>query len=136
MTNDATYASSQPGLDNLSHIVSNLNIRQREPIIPCRLLETEYRNDEFFGRENILETIGRALLPPKDKAISAESEGLRQLALCGMGGMGKTEIANEFTLRNKEAFDAVFWMRADETAKLGQYSCLLRLSANETAPLI
>ena len=125
VTNDATYASSQPGLENLSHVVSNLNIRQREPIIPCRLLETEYHNDEFFGRENVIEVIERALLPPKDKAISAETEGLRQFALCGMGGMGKTEIANEFTFRNKEAFDAVFWMRADETAKLGEESILL-----------
>lgn len=57
--------------------------------------------------------------------ISAESEGLKQFALYGMGGLGKTEIATEFTFRHKEAFDAVFWIRADDPAKLGRQIFLL-----------
>ena len=62
--------------------------------------------------------IGKVLLPSKDKMISGESDGLKQFALCGMGGLGKTEIATEFAVRSKEQFDALFWIRADEAAKL------------------
>ena len=98
-----------------------MNIRQREPILPCRILESEHRNDEFFGREDVLTLVERALLPAQDKLISSESEGLQQFALCGMGGLGKTEIAAEFTFRHKEAFDAVFWIRADDSSKLGTF---------------
>lgn len=42
---------------------------------------------------------------------------VRQFALCGLGGVGKTEIAREFALRHKYAFDAIFWVTADEPAK-------------------
>lgn len=62
--------------------------------------------------------IGAALLPSKTKMISSESEGLRQFAICGMGGLGKTEIATEFALRHREDFDAIFWIRAEGVAKM------------------
>ncbi|KAJ5720962.1 uncharacterized protein N7483_008896 [Penicillium malachiteum] len=40
--------------------------------------------------------------------------------------MGKTELAAEFALRNKENFDAIFWVHADEPAKLDQ--CFVDIS--------
>lgn len=46
---------------------------------------------------------------------------LRQFALCGFGGIGKTEIAREFCRRHKESFDAVFWVVSDEIAKLDHH---------------
>lgn len=45
---------------------------------------------------------------------------LRQYALCGFGGIGKTEIAREFARRHKSSFDAVFWVIADDIAKLDE----------------
>ena len=62
--------------------------------------------------------MSKTLLPSQTKIVSSESEGLKQFALCGMGGLGKTEIATEFALRYKEKFDAVFWIRADGVAKM------------------
>ena len=50
--------------------------------------------------------------------ISSESDGIRQFALCGLGGLGKTEIALEFALQHKDDYDAIFWVRADTVAKL------------------
>ncbi|KAE8150033.1 tetratricopeptide repeat domain-containing protein [Aspergillus avenaceus] len=84
--------------------------------LPCIILDSYSPNRVFYLREDILQKISEALLPQEVEGTS--KLGLRQFTLCGMGGMGKTEIALEFTLRNKSFFDAVFWVRADETSKL------------------
>ena len=82
------------------------------------MLEYTNHNPDFVGREHVLEQIAKALLPSRTKFVSSESEDLKRFALCGLGGVGKTEIAIEFALRYKDAYDAVFWIRADEPAKL------------------
>jgi hypothetical protein len=64
-----------------------------------------------------LERLAAELLPPKN-AVTSSGNALRQFALCGFGGIGKTEIAREFARRHKGSFDAVFWVVADEIAKL------------------
>lgn len=43
---------------------------------------------------------------------------MKQFALCDLGGVGKTEIASEWVLRRRDRFDAIFWVRVDEIAKL------------------
>ncbi|KAL8808246.1 MAG: hypothetical protein Q9200_004367 [Gallowayella weberi] len=96
---------------------------RREPKLPCMALDAYDRNKDFFGREDVLDLIGQVLLPQKQKLISSQSEGLRQFALCGFGGLGKTEIALEFAHRHKHKFDAVLWVRADASAKLNQTYC-------------
>ena len=52
--------------------------------------------------------------------IPSKSNGLRQFALCGLGGLGKTEIALEFVLQHKDDYDAIFWVHADTVAKLNE----------------
>ena len=93
--------------------------------LPCIMLENAVRNPNFYGREDILAMINREILPPKT-TIALKNVGLRQFALCGFGGIGKTEIAQEFALQNKAGFDAIFWIQADEIAKLDQ--CYQRIS--------
>ena len=90
------------------------------PNLPCVVLDPHNYNRNFSGREDVLTVIGESLLPKKTKIVSSESEGLKKFALCGMGGLGKTEIALEFVLRNRAQFDAVFWVRADPVAKLNE----------------
>ena len=70
--------------------------------------------------------IGYALLPSQTGPISANSEGLKQFALCGMGGLGKTEIATKFAFQHKESFDAIFWIRAEGAAKMD--SCFAEIA--------
>jgi len=92
--------------------------------LPCLILESNDPSRIFFGQQQILDAIQDALVP---KGGSKASEfGLRQFALCGLGGMGKTELAAEFALRNTDNFDAIFWVRADEPAKLDQ--CFVDMS--------
>lgn len=91
-----------------------------KPRLPCVILESCTPNPNFCGRDDVIDMIGREILPPTTKLVSSQNTGLRQFALCAMGGMGKTEIAQEFAIRHKEEFDAVFWVQADEIAKINQ----------------
>jgi hypothetical protein len=88
--------------------------------LPCFLLTTHFANADFCGREDILERLAAELLPSKN-VVTASGTALRQFALCGFGGIGKTEIAREFARRHKNCFDAVFWVVADEIAKLDHH---------------
>jgi hypothetical protein len=88
--------------------------------LPCFLLNTHSANEDFCGREDVLERLAAELLPSKN-IVTASGTALRQFALCGFGGIGKTEIAREFARRHKTCFDAVFWVVADEIAKLDHH---------------
>ena len=88
--------------------------------LPCFLLDTHSTNEDFCGREDILERLAAELLPSKN-TVTASGTALRQFAICGFGSIGKTEIARDFSRRHKDSFDAVFWVLADEIAKLDQH---------------
>ncbi|KAL2200742.1 tetratricopeptide repeat domain-containing protein [Corynascus similis CBS 632.67] len=93
--------------------------------LPCIILETNDPSRIFFGQQQILDAMQEALVPTGNNSKASQT-GLRQFALCGLGGMGKTELAAEFALRNTDKFDAIFWIRADEPAKLDQ--CFVDMS--------
>ncbi|KAJ4415136.1 hypothetical protein N0V82_007506 [Gnomoniopsis sp. IMI 355080] len=88
--------------------------------LPCFLLDVHPANEDFCGREDVMERLAAELLPSKN-TVTASGTGLRQFALCGFGGIGKTEVAREFARRHKDSFDAVFWVVADEVAKLDHH---------------
>lgn len=58
------------------------------------------RNSFFTGRSVLLERLHKQLFRRKRAALS------------GLGGIGKTQIAIEFAYRFREAYRAVFWVRA------------------------
>lgn len=68
------------------------------------------RNPFFTGRSEILQTL--------HTAFNAGENGPGQaLAICGLGGVGKTQTAIEYAYRYREAYQLVFWIRA-ETSEL------------------
>ncbi|KAH8882047.1 tetratricopeptide repeat domain-containing protein [Thozetella sp. PMI_491] len=115
-SNKATEGTSLSGFELVHSTISTTEMRKTLHL-PCILLNTHSANEYFCGREDILARLADALLPPKN-VVSASNTALRQFALCGFGGIGKTEIAREFCRRHKASFDAVFWVIADEIAKL------------------
>ncbi|KAJ5920926.1 hypothetical protein N7466_009252 [Penicillium verhagenii] len=122
-TGRAAAGSSDQGFEMIPQIQDDVS-RKTAVNLPCVILETNDPSRVFFGQQQILDTIQKALIP---KAQSKASHfELRQFALCGLGGMGKTELAAEFALRNTENFDAIFWVRADEPAKMDQ--CFVDIS--------
>ncbi|KAI0098054.1 hypothetical protein GGR51DRAFT_577299 [Nemania sp. FL0031] len=73
----------------------------------------ESRTSLFLGRDDILSDIDSYLgLPsrPRDK--------LAVYAMCGIGGVGKTEIAREYAHRNKGNFDAILWVGSESQESL------------------
>ncbi len=118
-SNRAAEDTSLAGIEMVYPSTPSLETR-RTLNLPCFLLKASSVNEDFCGREDILSHIAAELLPVKSAATTSSGAG-RQFALCGFGGIGKTEIAREFTRRHRDSFDAVFWVVADEVAKLDEH---------------
>lgn len=65
------------------------------------------RNPSFTGRDEKLEELRGSL-----------SKGVTQQVLCGLGGIGKTQLAIEYAYRNSAAYDLVWWIRSEDMATL------------------
>lgn len=92
----------------------------RNPNLPCHKLGTYERLETFIGRADILDAIDACLLPVAQDGIGEISKSLRSFALCGLGGLGKTQTAVEFMHTRKRHFEAVFWLIADNPDILAQ----------------
>jgi hypothetical protein len=92
---------------------------RQNPHLPCHILGRHPRNPNFFGRGDVMEQIDSHLLP-KHSSGNDEISSLRSFALCGLGGMGKTQIALEYAFSRKSSFDAIFWVQADERTSISQ----------------
>ncbi len=67
------------------------------------------RNPFFTGREDILETLHTHLHAHQNQT----SMLTRTYALCGLGGVGKTQLAVEYAYRHAWEYQAIFWIGAE-----------------------
>ena len=65
------------------------------------------RNPFFLGREEVLARLRRQFQAGQAKAFSQPQ------AICGLGGVGKTQVALEYAYRHAQDYQAIFWTRAD-----------------------
>jgi tetratricopeptide (TPR) repeat protein/DNA-binding CsgD family transcriptional regulator len=65
------------------------------------------RNPFFLGRDEVLTRLRRQLQASQTKAFSQPQ------AICGLGGVGKTQVALEYAYRHAQDYQGVFWIRAD-----------------------
>ena len=120
-TDNSTGASYELiSRDSITSIptISDFTSPKRIAKLPCRF-NLPPRNRSFFGRGDVLSSLEAVLLPKSSGRDSPyEPQHLKTFVLCGAGGMGKTQIVAEFALSNLVSYDAVFWLHADEAAKL------------------
>jgi tetratricopeptide (TPR) repeat protein len=68
------------------------------------------RNPNFIGRETELAFLQEQLKSGTPAALTQ--------AISGLGGVGKTQLALEYTYRNAGDYDLVWWVRSEEPATL------------------
>jgi tetratricopeptide (TPR) repeat protein len=91
------------------------------PRFPAELPRTwnvpHHPNPYFTGRELLLAEVHTRL--------TASDLALRRVALTGLGGVGKTQLAVEYAYRQRADYDLVWWVRAEQPATLlGDYGAL------------
>lgn len=123
-SNDKTPGANLGSSDGfeLIPVIKDFTAPKPATKLPTYLLKPHEVNPDFYGRDDILRIIDKALLPSNRSSVKTSnvSQGTSSFALCGLGGVGKSQIAIEFAHSRKENFDAVFWAQADGTAKLDE----------------
>ncbi|KAJ3579856.1 hypothetical protein NPX13_g713 [Xylaria arbuscula] len=76
--------------------------------LPCHCLAYP-RNPRFYPREEALRAITNHF---------ASSDNQRSFSLWGLGGVGKTQVANHYVHEAKDEFEVIFWCHSDTTVKL------------------
>ncbi|QBD78638.1 toll/interleukin-1 receptor domain-containing protein [Ktedonosporobacter rubrisoli] len=70
------------------------------------------RNLLFAGREHLLQQM--------HAYFSKSINSLQPLALCGMAGIGKSQLALEYAHRHRSEYQGIFWIQADSSESLVQ----------------
>ncbi|KAF2676245.1 hypothetical protein K458DRAFT_468751 [Lentithecium fluviatile CBS 122367] len=124
--NIGTLGTSQSRLERLSQIAdttSETTTARRDPPLPYFSVPVS-RNTDFFGRGELLERLAESLCPtqpgedsthvPSLSTLPSGSRDLKTFAICGAGGLGKTQVAAQFVHEYRDSFDAIFWLHAEE----------------------
>ena len=88
---------------------SELLIRfQKQKLISAKAIHIPYtRNANFTGRDELLGDL-QAALQSGDKVALTHIK-----ALIGLGGIGKTQLALEYSYRYQDDYDIVWWLRSE-----------------------
>jgi hypothetical protein len=68
------------------------------------------RNESFFSREELLSDVHTIL---NSRISTNEARECASVALVGLGGIGKTQIALEYCYRHRADYEVILWFRAD-----------------------
>lgn len=87
-----------------------------QKLIKPTFIVPESRNSLFTGRfSELLEIQGHLV----DSKIPNQVD-LKTVAIRGIGGIGKTQLANEYAFKYRQSFRGVFWVRAEDTTIMQQ----------------
>lgn len=95
----------------------------RGPTLPIFMNPPTPLNRNFFGRDYALNAIKAELCPSATSDRLTDGKAVtypRSFTICAPGGMGKTQVAIQFALTNRENFDVVLWVNADSLSEMAQ----------------
>jgi hypothetical protein len=130
---EAAFGSTEASSFVMIPTLNNFIQPKPAPKLPCHLMGPETPNRDFLGRQEVLFQIEKALRIPlaNQEKPSVRNPGPRSFALCGLGGVGKSQVAIEFVHLYKEDYDAIFWVQADNDNSIaesfGQIAAELKL---------
>ncbi|GAA2377290.1 hypothetical protein GCM10010404_36790 [Nonomuraea africana] len=84
-------------------------IGPRYPGTPPRVWNLPPRNAAFTGRSAVLEEL-------RNQLVGTGQAVVLPMALYGLGGVGKTQVALEYAYRFMADYDLVWWVSAEESA--------------------
>lgn len=100
--------------ETVSVIESLQRMRVSENVnLPCRMIPYGL-NPRFFNRMPELELI-RNVLNPKEG-----NDRMRVMAIHGLGGVGKTQLALHYANTSFKSFEAIIWLPSESPLKLNQ----------------
>ncbi|MGO9566026.1 MAG: FxSxx-COOH system tetratricopeptide repeat protein [Desulfomonilaceae bacterium] len=82
------------------------------PVVPAIWNVPHAQNRNFKGREKILTDLHEMLTSGKAAALTQPT------AICGLGGVGKTQVAIEYAYRHKPDYPVIWWVRAENPAQM------------------
>ncbi|KAI0147060.1 hypothetical protein GGR57DRAFT_264768 [Xylariaceae sp. FL1272] len=88
--------------------------------LPMYLFKPHFPSPDFEGRDDVINVLIEALQPMDRASKGVNPSEPKTFALCGVGGLGKTQLAVEYAYRSKADFDAIFFLQASDTSKLVQ----------------
>jgi tetratricopeptide (TPR) repeat protein/MinD-like ATPase involved in chromosome partitioning or flagellar assembly len=94
------------GIDGAEELLAS---GPRYPGDESEVFNVPARNARFTGREDDLARIRRELRSRTAVVLS----GTQPVALQGMGGIGKTQLATEYAHRFRSSYDVVWWINAE-----------------------
>lgn len=92
-------------------------LETRKAHLPCFMLAQYSPNPDFVGRKDAFGLIDEYLLP-RESDDSRNIQNTRLFGLCGMGGIGKTDLAVQYAFSRRSKFGAVFWLEAGGVSQL------------------
>lgn len=115
----ATTGSNEVGSPEMSfEVIASTRLEIQSPgsslSFPLHLISVP-ENPEFFGRESVMTSIDEAFFADNSTGDLTQT---RTFAICGTGGVGKTQVATAYAHSRKDRFDAIFWIHASSSLKL------------------
>ncbi|KAI0115875.1 hypothetical protein GGR51DRAFT_502445 [Nemania sp. FL0031] len=117
---DVVALQDQDNHSSYEEIPQNVTLDDHQPSLPqlpIYLRKPHEKNPDFVGREDVIAAIDEALAPSRQPTRTSSP---RAFALCGFGGIGKTQVAIQYAFTRQEQYDAILWVEADHPTKLAQ----------------